>query len=426
MSLFGMFETRANLQNPAVPLTSYSLLDWMSGPRVDSGIYVSPQTALTFSSVYRCTALISSVCAALPLQGFAKGSLEKAPTLLLDNPHPDYTAFELWQLSYVHRCMWGNSYMQKIRADNGRVQWLWPLLPERVQVGRAKPIPENPSGKVFQVTDESGKTYAFTNREVLHIPNMGYDGLTGCSPVRMAAQGIGIALAAEKYAAKLFSSGNLLSGILQTEQRLKQEDAERIQARWRSMVGGMDRAHDVAVLDSGAKFQNLTMPPADAEMLLSRKWQVTDIARFWGVPSFLLLDTERATSWGTALEQQAIGWLKFDLHPQWLAPAEQRITKELTAGSVNVRYLSADLERGDSAARAQFYQIMRTIGVFNVDEVREREDLPPLPDGAGTDYRQPFNSMSQAPVTDDQTGGGGGGGGSGGSGDSGGSGGGGI
>jgi HK97 family phage portal protein len=236
---------------------------------------------------------------------------------------------------------------------------------------------------MFKITDQNGAPHPMTTREIMHIPGLGYDGICGVSPIRAAAQCIGISLAAESYAAKLFGSGNLLSGILQTEQRLQQSDAERLQTRWSKMVGGLDRAHSVAVLDSGATFQSLTMPSNDAEMLASRKFQVNDLGRFFGVPPFMLMDTEKSTSWGTGLEQQAQGWVTFDLHPAWLAATEKRITKELTPSNVYAKYSVQGLLRGDSTARSQWYRTMREIGAYNVDEIREFEDMPPVPGGQG-------------------------------------------
>lgn len=391
MSLFGLFERRSALDNPAVPLTSASLLDVLGGQPTDSGIQVNEHTALKMAAVYRCVALISNVSASLPIHAYKKGTLERTTSPLLENPHPEMTDYELWRLTYIHRCLWGNAYLYKVRDSVGRVQELRPLHPSQVQVGRATSSELNPSGKMFKITDQNGTPRAMTTREIMHIPGLGYDGITGVSPIRAAAQCIGISLAAESYAARLFGSGNLLSGILQTEQRLVQSDAERLQTRWSKMVNGLDRAHSVAVLDAGAKFQSLTMPANDAEMLASRKFQVNDLGRFFGVPPFMLMDTEKSTSWGTGLEQQVQGWVSFDLHPAWLAVTEKRITKELTPSNIYAKYSVQGLLRGDSMARAQWYRTMREIGAYNVDEIREYEDMPPVPDGLGKGYLQPLN-----------------------------------
>lgn len=392
MSLFGLFERRTSPESPAMPLTSSGLLEWLGGAESESGVDVSETGALGLSTVYRCTSLVSNVAAALPLPTYKAGTREVSAVTVLENPHPDLTRLELWRLSYVHRCLWGNSYLQKVRNRGGQITQLWPISPDRVAVTRVRPSAANPAGKLFGVTDEWGTYRAFTNRDILHIPALGYDGVTGCSPVRLATQGIGMALAAEKYAGKLFGSGNLMSGILQTEQRLNEEQARALKMRWRETVGGTDNAHEVAILDSGASFQSVTMPNDDAQLLESRRFQVSDIARFFGVPPFLLGETEKSTSWGTGLEQQAQGWITFDLHPQWLAPTEQRLTKELFADlgvQTYAKYKVEGLLRGDSSSRAEFYRVMREVGAFSANDVRELEDRPPIENG--DQYLQPMN-----------------------------------
>ena len=342
MSLFGLFEKRLTLESPAVPLTNAGLLSLLGGQETDSGIAVTEEGSLQMSAVWRATTLISSLGGALPIGVYDAASNKRTGSQLLADPHPDMTPYELWKLSYVHRCLWGNSYQQKIRDGARRIQWLYPMSPWRMKAGKArKPAEGNPTGKVFEFTKDDGSKEVLTPNEVLHIPGLSYDGVCGVSPVRAASQAIGLSLAAEKSAAKLFGSGNLLSGILQTEQRLTQEQADTLQERWRSKFMGVDRAYEVAVLDSGAEFQSMTMPNSDAQMLESRDFSITELARYFGVPPYLMFQTEKSTSWGTALEQQATGFVKFDLHPQWLAPTEQRITKELTgsrpAGQVHRR-----------------------------------------------------------------------------------------
>src|SRR5690606_35692223 len=172
------------------------------------------------SAVWRCTALISGVSSALPLHSYRAGTHDRTRSLILENPHPELTPLELWRLTYVHRCLWGNAYLQKIRNGAGQVQWLWPITPDRVQVGLVRPDDLLPSGKLFHVADVWGTAHVLPSREILHLPGLGYDGVCGVSPIRAAQQAVGLGLAAEEYGARLFGSGNLMSGILQTEQRL--------------------------------------------------------------------------------------------------------------------------------------------------------------------------------------------------------------
>ncbi|UUS30837.1 MULTISPECIES: phage portal protein [Streptomyces] len=372
-----------------MPLTSASLLDWMGGTASDSGVTVSEASSLHMPAVWRSVALIAGVSAALPLHTYRRGTKDRADEALLDDPHPEMTPLELWRLAFVHRVLWGNAYVQKIRNGGGQIVQLWPITPDRVQVGRVRPTADLPTGKVFQVADDWGARHTLTTRDILHIPGLGYDGLTGVSPVRLAAQGIGLAQAAEATAGALFGRGNLMGGVLQTEQRLNATQAEQLKAAWQAKVGGLANAQQVAVLDSGAQYKPVTMPNTDAQFLESRQFQVVEVARMFGVPPFLLMSTEKSTSWGTGLEQQAQGWVTFDLAPTWLAPTEQRITKELLPADRYAKYAVQGLLRGDSSGRATFYRAMRDIGAFSANDIRALEDLPPIPGDEGNGYLQP-------------------------------------
>ncbi|MET9943306.1 phage portal protein, partial [Streptomyces halstedii] len=307
-----------------------------------------------------------------------------------DDPHPELTPVELWRLVFVHRQLWGNAYVQKIRNNAGAIVQLWPVRPDRVKVDREQPSPENPSGKVFWVQTDDGGRVRRTSREIMHLPHLGYDGVTGVSPIRVAAQGIGLALAAERAAGRLYGSGNMISGVLQTEQRLQPEQAAALKEGWKARYGGSQAAHDVAILDSGASFHPVTMPYKDSQFLESRMFQVTEVARMTGVPPFLLMSTEKSTSWGTGLEQQAQGFVTWDLAPTWLTPTEQRVTKELLPKNVYAKYQLGGLLRGDSAARATFYRAMRDSGAYSANDILALEDLPPIAGPEGDMRLQPL------------------------------------
>lgn len=395
MGLFGMFERRASVESPQTPLTSTSLLEVLGGAPVEAGVPVTERTSLHMPAVWRAVSVIASVSASLPLHTYRNNSRERVTSALLDNPHPELTAYELWRLCYVHRLLWGNAYLQKLRNGAGQVKELWPITPDRVQVDRIG------TEKVFRVTDDEGKTHLFGTRDILHIPGLGYDGITGCSPIRAAAEGVGLAMAAEKSAARLFGSGNMVSGVLQSEQRLNADQAAQLKAQWKAKLSGVQNAHEIAVLDSGASFSPVTMPYKDAQFLESRQFQVIEIARMFGVPLFLLMESEKTTSWGTGLEQQARGFVTFDLSPTWLTPTEQRVTKELLPAGKYARYAVQGLLRGDSEARAAWYNAMRTTGAFSANDIRELEEMEPLPEGMGGDtYMQPLN---MAPLGTDPT-----------------------
>ncbi|HEY1178600.1 MAG TPA: phage portal protein [Phytomonospora sp.] len=384
-------------ENPAVPLTDTSLLELFGGKPTLTGKSVNEITALGLSAVWRASNIACSVPAALPFHAYrsvddthrvrATGHAAR----LMDDPHPDMTPFEFWQTVYFHRKLWGNAYVRKLRNRLGQVAELWPIHPGRVRVGR-----ESEAGRKIYVIDGNTDDPLFDD-EILHLPGLGYDGVCGVSVVRAAAQSLSLGMAAEEFGARLFGSGSLATGILQTEQRLTQSQADALSTRWKAKRTGLTSAHDTIVLDKGAKFHQLTIPPQDAQFLESRRFQVTEVCRWFGIPPFMMFETEKSTSWGTGLEQQALGWVKFDLQPDLVA-VEQRVTKHvLKPDAVYAHYGIEGLLRGDTAARATFYESMWRIGAFSTNEIRAYEEQPPV-EGGDVRYR-PLN-MGELGTTD--------------------------
>jgi HK97 family phage portal protein len=369
----------ATPEDPLQPLTSETLLDWIGGEKVYAGKSVNEVTALGMSAVWRAVQVSCNVPAALPFHAYrtvgdARVRASGHGATLLDDPHPDMTPFEFWQTVFMHRKLWGNAYVRKLTNRLGQVTEMWPIHPGRVRVGR-----ESEAGRKVYAID--GGKEVLGDDKILHLPGMGYDGICGVSPIRAARQGIGLGLAAEEYGARLFGSGSLATGILQTEQRLTQSQADTLATRWKDKRTGLASSHGTIVLDKGAKFHQLTIPSKDAQFLESRRFQVIEIARWFGLPPFLMFETEKSTSWGTGLEQQALGWVKFDLSNDLVA-VEQRVTKHvLRPGPVYAKFGLEGLLRGDSAARAAFYTALWNIGALSTNEIRAFEDQSPVEGG---------------------------------------------
>jgi HK97 family phage portal protein len=401
VTLLGGFLDARNahaIENPERPLTDTSVLEFLGAEKTYSGKSVDEVTALGLSSVWRAVQVSSNVAASLPFHAYKKdGDTRVRATgygaALMDDPHPDMTPFEFWQTVFMHRKLWGNAYVRKLKNRLGQVEQLWPIHPGRVRVGR-----ETEAGRKVYVIDGDTDSPLFDD-QILHLPGLGYDGVCGVSPIRAARQSIGLGLAAEEYGARLFGSGALATGILQTEQRLTEQQANAIAKRWKEKRTGLSSAHGTVVLDKGAKFHQLSIPPEDAQFLESRRFQVVEVCRWFGLPPFLMFETEKSTSWGTGLEQQALGWVKIDLQPDLVA-VEQRMTKHvLRPGPVYAHFSLEGLLRGDSAARAAFYKSMWDLGVLSTNEVRAYEDLGPV-EGGDTRYR-PLN-MGELGTTDNQ------------------------
>lgn len=369
-------------ENPAVPLSSVAL-DGVFGTGVssDSGENVGPDRALTIPTFFRCISLISGIIAGCPLLVFKNPGKKSITVPALDPANGDtlYTQFELWELVMVHLLMWGNAYVLKVRDGLSRVTDLQPIHPSRVT-----PVPI-PGGKKFLVKplDANGQTSGtpvpYSSDQIMHIPALGYDGIAGLSVVDYARQAVGTALAGDRLAAKFYSQGTQLSGILKTAIPLSsQNQADELKRRWRMKNSGINNAADVAILDAETDFQPLTIPPDQLQFLDARRWQTTEIARMFGIPPHLVGDVEKSTSWGSGIEQQNTAFVAYTLG-QWANRIEQRVTREVvqTRGQ-SASFDFSSLLRGDMTERFTAYAAAIQWGFMTRNEARLREDWEPI------------------------------------------------
>jgi HK97 family phage portal protein len=369
-----------SLEGP-YPLTGGRILDLLGGTPVHAGVAVSEQSALGVTAVYRAVSIIAGSVAALPIRAFRDrddGREDLGAPWFEVEPYPDVSPFQFKELVLTDLLLWGNHYSLKVRSENGdRILRLLRIPPWQVSVKREQSTGLNPSGKLYRC---AGAAAPYTPWELLHVPGLGYDGLVGLSPISLARQAIGLAVAAEEYGARLFGSGALMSGILTTDQALPDEaTAEALKARWKAKIAGVARAHEVAVLDRGAKFEPVSINPEDAQMLATRQFSIQEIARLFGVPPFLLADSSGSTSWGSGLQTFGEMFVRFTL-TTWLSRVEQRFSAHLLPRGQEARFVTDALLRGSATERAAYYQTMTQIGALTVDEIRDREDLPPMPD----------------------------------------------
>lgn len=387
----------ASIESPQVSISSAEVGLLFGGETVSAGVQVTEEKALGLPAVFRAVNVVAGTIASLPIHAFRDSTTgARTPVApshpaakLLATPHPDMTQFELWETVITHMILWGNAYLWLRRDALGRVVELWPIHPSRMRAGRTSDLK-----KVYKL--DAGDVELDDTR-ILHLPAFGYDGVCGVSPVRLAREGLGLAIAAEQYGAKLFGSGSLATGILQTDQRLTPDQADALQVRWRAKRSGLNSAHETIVLDAGAKWTQLSIPPGDAQFLESRSFQVSEIARIFGIPPHMLMDTEKVTSWGTGIEQQSIGFVVYTLRT-WIIRIEQRLSRILSPQPVYAHITVEGLLRGDSAQRAAFYRQMFDMGAYNTDEIRALEEMGPVP-GGDVRYR-PLN-MGVLGTTDD-------------------------
>lgn len=373
MTVFGGLLARSSLEGTK-PLTDVSLAEWLGGATSKAGVAVTEQRVMGLPAYFRAVALTAGTLASMPIHLYQAGTRTRfTPRTVLDKPNPRQTQVEWRTTCYAHGITWGNSFNRKLRDGSGLVRQVWPLHPSRVRVVDVDPTDADPAGKLFLVRDRQGIEQRYTSQDILHIPYLSTDGLSGVRPLEAFRHALGITIAADDSASSLFKNGSRIQGILSNDKPMEKTSADRLRARWQAMVAGPDNAGEIAILDSGTKFTPIALPPGDAQLLESRQWSVTEVARMVGVPPHLIGDVERSTSWGSGIEEQTLGWVKFSLQ-LWILLHEQRYDLELIPDRAYSKHSLAGLLRGDAAARAGLYHSGITDGWLTRNEVRDLED----------------------------------------------------
>lgn len=361
--------------------------------RTTSGKPVNERTAMQTTAVYACVRILAEAIASLPLHVYeyqddgGKKLVHDHPLyyLLHDEPNPEMTSFVFRETLMSHLLIWGNAYAQIIRDGAGRVLGLYPLLPDKMDVQR------DDKGNIYYVysrnSDENPMFKEYGNiklkaEDVFHIPGLGFDGLIGYSPIAMAKNAVGMTLACEEYGASFFANGANPGGVLEHPGVLK--DPSKVRESWNSVYRGVSNAHKIAVLEEGMKYQQIGIPPEEAQFLETRKFQINEIARLYRIPPHMVGDLDKSSF--SNIEQQSLEFVKYTLDP-WVIRWEQSLQRSLLLPSEKGKYfikLNVDgLLRGDYQSRMNGYAVGRQNGWFSANDIREMENMNPIPDEEG-------------------------------------------
>ena len=387
-SLFGFGQARDKPVDKAAD-AGYSFLFG----RTTSGKPVNERTAMQTTAVYACVRILAEAVASLPLHVYeyqddgGKKLVHDHPLyyLLHDEPNPEMTSFVFRETLMSHLLIWGNAYAQIIRDGAGRVLGLYPLLPDKMEVQR------DDKGNIYYVysrnSDENPTFKEYGNiklkaEDVLHIPGLGFDGLIGYSPIAMAKNAVGMTLACEEYGASFFANGANPGGVLEHPGVLK--DPSKVRESWNSVYRGVSNAHKIAVLEEGMKYQQIGIPPEEAQFLETRKFQINEIARLYRIPPHMVGDLDKSSF--SNIEQQSLEFVKYTLDP-WVIRWEQSLQRSLLLPGEKGKYfikLNVDgLLRGDYQSRMNGYAVGRQNGWFSANDIREMENMNPIPDEEG-------------------------------------------
>ena len=373
------------------------LLRAFNGLPLKSGVSVNESTALKMTAVYSCVRVLSETISSLPFPVYRRlpnGGKERSPehplySVLHDSPNPEMSAMVFRETLQSHLLLWGNAYALIMRDMVGRIQ-LWPLLPDRTYPKR-----DEKTKALYYVTVVDGREIPLRKEDVLHIPGLGFDGVKGYSPIQMAREAIGLGLAAEEFGARFFGQGTNVGGVVEHPNQLGEQAHKNLTNSLSEAYQGLGKTHKLLILEEGMKYQRIGIPPNDAQMIETRKFQIAEIARIFRVPLHLVDEDSKAATYAS-VEQFALQFVVHTIRP-WLVRWEQAIKMRLFDEGERDQYfaehLIEGLLRGDYKSRQDGLAIQRQNGIINADEWREIENMNPQEGNIGKIYWQPLNMV---------------------------------
>ena len=375
-----------------------SVSGWSSilgiGPSTHAGVTVTEESALSLSAVFACIRVLAEGVASLPLityrrradRGKDRATDHPLYEVLHKLPNPEMTAIDFWGTFISHVPAWGNAYAEIEWSNSGTVLALWPLRPDKMRVKRE-------GGRLrYEYTLPNGKQETLPEYRILHIRGLGGNGISGYSVVKLAMQGIGLGLGAEEYGARFYGNGARASFVLRHPGVLGDKSYDRLKESWEEEHQGLSNAHRMAILEEGMDIATIGIPPEEAQFLETRKFQVTDVARWFGVPPHKVGDLEHATF--SNIEHLGLDFVVNTLRP-WLVRVEQGIYRDLLSESERKQYFAEflvdSLLRGDTNSRFQAYALGRQWGWYSANDILELENRNPIP--GGDSYLVPLNMI---------------------------------
>lgn len=393
-------------QSPVSTGDREAILDLFNTGASFAGPVVNSQTAMRSSAVYACVSIIAGAIGSLPLPIYQRTPEGRERVehpfwwLLNEQPAPCFTAFSFWEYMVSCKLLRGDAFAMIVRNNAGGVEEIIPLPRNQV-------IPEKRNGRLAYFVQLDGEAFGLDQDDVLHFPSLGFDGVKSPSVIGLAAkQSIGVSLAAGEYAARFFSNGARHDFALSHPGTPTKAQVELIREMWAERHQGPANAHLPAVLVGGMEVKELTMSAEDSQLLETRKWQVVDIARTFGVPPHMIGETDKSSSWGTGIEQMSIGFVRLTLN-RHLRPIEQELNRKLWPSSPRyfTEFNREALLAGDSKAEAEYFTKALggpgAQGYMTVNEVRRIKNLPPV-EGGDVLYRPESKSNAQPSAEPDQ------------------------
>ncbi len=350
----------------------------------NSGMAISAERALYATAVFACVNLLASVIASIPIRLYrqdTEGDMEESKTnplywLLSYRPNKWQTAYDYWLYNVECILLRGGFISWKNTLGSGKIASLVPLNPDTVT------REFSPSGDILiSGMAQWGPTnfLKFDRTPISQFFWANYrtlDGLNPCSPIKYAAESIGLALTAEEHGAHVFANDATPPLVIQHPEKLSPENLKNLAAMWKA--GGSGANYGMPrFLDGGAKIEKMSMSNEDCQYFETRRFQREDICGIFRVPPSMIGDTQRAQGWST-LEQKNSDFLTYTLTP-YLVNIEQACERSLIPekdwGDLLARYNTKSLLKADIVNRTAHYNTMYNLGALSPNEIRHAEGL---------------------------------------------------
>ena len=405
MGILSSLEASPRAETTTLRSPATWFLEALFGSKATTGIRVSEATALSLSAYYCGVNMIAGTVGSLPLNvykldGKKRDVWERHPAhrLLHSQPNPEMTAMSLRQTWLAHAIARGNAYGEIVWSNRGDPEEIWPLLPHLTTPRR-----DENSKLWYEVRLPTTMEPRYLLPEnVLHVPGMGYDGVMGYGLIQVARDAIGLNAAQDQYAGMFFSQGGNVSGVVETDGVLKQEQFERLKSEVAQKLSGLTNAHRIAILEAGLKFKSINPTHQEAQLIEERRFSVEEWARWLNIPPHKLKEMSKATF--SNIEHQNIEWVVDTIRP-WLVRFEQEFNRKLfTKQTVfYTKHVVEGLLRGDQKTRFDAYAVARNWGWMSANDVLDLEDRNPLPGKQGEMYLVPANMIPADKVGEQPT-----------------------
>jgi HK97 family phage portal protein len=380
-------EGARQVQNAVQTVTSSDpqVIAMLGGHSAASGFAVTPESSMRVSAVYASVRLLSGAIASIPValyrekEGVRESISPELWWLLNEEPAPSWTAASMWEWIMLSICLRGDGYVE-IRRSGATIKTLRPLHPDRVSARKVGDY------LVYSVCDEDGQVRPVHQDDMLHFAGFGFNGIRSMSVIQWAAfQSIGVALAADTFSGSFFANGAAPKHAIRAPNRMDEEQIELLRAEYKNKYAGANNAGAPIVLTQGLDIKEMSMTAEDAQLLETRKWQVIDIARAFGVPPHLIGAQETTSSWGTGVEQTTLGFIKFALQPHINRIRQELNRKLFRRASPFAEHKMEALLSGDLKAEGEFMRQSvggsQGPGWMTINEIRKIKNLPPVEGG---------------------------------------------